>query len=121
MLTHGSVLLNKGAHSNPVWTATDGFDSIGHLESAVAVEPGCLPIGRQLHRTVDLFTVAAMAVLVHADAAVVAADLAAIRLMQEERRLFCVRATPPAHEQEQGRFRPPRRRAVHVSATIDYR
>ena len=48
-------------------------------------------VGKRITRTVDLFTVAAMAILIDPDPAIVAADLAAIHKLQSERGLFSIK------------------------------
>jgi len=76
----GQVVMIISFHEGLV-KATPGFDRVRSLRSFVSLEPN-VKVGDQLERTVDLFGVTGMVVLVHPDAAVLAADVATIRKME---------------------------------------
>ena len=63
-------------------TATPGYRVLEGLQSFVCLNP-MVSVGDKLYRTVDLFTVAAMAILMHSSADVVANDVATIRKLEE--------------------------------------
>eukprot|EP00928_Gymnodinium_smaydae_P038800 TRINITY_DN2666_c1_g1_i1.p1 TRINITY_DN2666_c1_g1~~TRINITY_DN2666_c1_g1_i1.p1 ORF type:complete len:465 (+),score=106.11 TRINITY_DN2666_c1_g1_i1:50-1396(+) len=66
---------------------TPGFERVRALKSYVSLEEN-VHVGDQMEKTVDLFGVTGMAVLVHPDPAVLAADIEEIRNMEREGRLF---------------------------------
>lgn len=68
-------------------TATPGYRTLEGLESFVRLNP-MVGIGDKLYRTVDLFTVVAMVILVHSSPDVVAKDVATIRKLEEQAGLF---------------------------------
>ena len=60
---------------------TPGFEAIRALPSVAALHPS-VHVGSRLERTVDMFTIAGFAILMHADPEVVARDAAAIRSLE---------------------------------------
>lgn len=75
--------------------ATPGYAALAALPSCVRVDRA-VRVGERVAPTVDLFTQPGQCVLVHDDAAVVAADLAALRLLEAEGKLFAVDADAPS-------------------------
>jgi len=66
---------------------TPGFDRVRALKSFVSLEEN-VHTGDRLEKTVDLFGVTGMAVLMHHDAAVLASDVLSIRGMEVDGSLF---------------------------------
>lgn len=75
--------------------ATPGYDHIRSMQSFVSLEPA-VHVGGHLDKTVDLFTLAGMCVLVHSDAEVLSADIAAIRKMEIDGSMFSLTANDDA-------------------------
>merc|ERR1712203_960008 len=73
---------------------TPGFDRVRTLESFVSLEEN-VRIGDRLEKTVDLFGITGMAVLVHSDASVLESDISLIREMEVEGGFFRLAATTP--------------------------
>jgi len=69
--------------------ATPGFDAIKTLRSFATVDQN-VRVGDRQERTIDLFTQPGQCVLIHADADVVDADVAAIRRLEDEGKLFVI-------------------------------
>jgi hypothetical protein len=67
--------------------ATPGFDQIRSLTSFVSLEEN-VHVGDQLKKTVDLFGVTGMCVLVNSDANILKSDVAAVRKMEAEGSFF---------------------------------
>lgn len=67
--------------------ATPGFDAIAKLSSCVSVD-AAVKVGDMQRKTIDLFTQPGQCVLVHADPAVVEADIKAIRKLEDEGLFF---------------------------------
>ena len=78
---------------------TPGFDAVRRLRSYVSLEEN-IHVGDHVQKTVDLFTVTGMAVLIHSDPNVLAADVSLIRKMEVEGGLFrfesCAHGEPPS-------------------------
>lgn len=85
-LAAGQVVSLISFHEGIV-EGTPGFDQVRALRSYVSLEE-LAHIGEPLEKTVDLFSIAGMAVLIHSDAEVLAADVECIRQMEVEGRLF---------------------------------
>merc|ERR1740138_1746708 len=66
---------------------TPGFDQVRTLRSFVSLAEN-VHVGERLEKTVDLFGVTGLAVLVHSDADVLAADISLIRKMEAEGSIF---------------------------------
>lgn len=71
--------------------ATPGFDRVRQLPSFVSLEEA-VHVGGRVEKSVDLFTVTGLCVLVHPDEEVLQADLAAIRRMELDGSLFVLSA-----------------------------
>jgi biotin carboxylase len=69
--------------------AVPGFDRMRSLRSLVSLEEN-VHVGNQLERTVDLFGITSMCVLVNSDAEILKSDIAAIREMEVEGSFFRV-------------------------------
>eukprot|EP00425_Heterocapsa_triquetra_P036439 CAMPEP_0195066106 /NCGR_PEP_ID=MMETSP0448-20130528/11546_1 /TAXON_ID=66468 /ORGANISM="Heterocapsa triquestra, Strain CCMP 448" /LENGTH=439 /DNA_ID=CAMNT_0040097293 /DNA_START=56 /DNA_END=1375 /DNA_ORIENTATION=- len=82
----GQVTMLISFHEGRV-EATPGYDVVRSLRSFVSLEEN-VHKGDQLEKTVDLFGVTGMCVLVHADADVLAADIKTIRQMETDGSLF---------------------------------
>merc|ERR1712019_165463 len=82
----GQVVMLISYHEGRV-EDTPGFDRVRTLRSFVSLEEN-VHVGDRLEKTVDLFGVTGMAVLVHSDAEVLASDISCIREMEAEGRLF---------------------------------
>merc|ERR1711972_507242 len=82
----GQVVMLISYHEGRV-EGTPGFDRVRALKSFVSLEEN-VHIGDHLEKTVDLFGVTGMAVLVHSDAEVLAADISLIRTMEAEGSIF---------------------------------
>ncbi|KAG8465979.1 hypothetical protein KFE25_005549 [Diacronema lutheri] len=67
--------------------ATPGLDAFKQLRSFVSLETG-VHVGSTLERTVDVFTQAGSVILCHSDESVVREDVAAIRQLEAESRVF---------------------------------
>merc|ERR1712019_224801 len=67
--------------------STPGYEKIKALESFVSLETGIEP-GTKVERTVDIFTSVGSVILMHHDAEVLQQDIAAIRQMEIDCRLF---------------------------------
>eukprot|EP00425_Heterocapsa_triquetra_P039836 CAMPEP_0195080020 /NCGR_PEP_ID=MMETSP0448-20130528/21828_1 /TAXON_ID=66468 /ORGANISM="Heterocapsa triquestra, Strain CCMP 448" /LENGTH=447 /DNA_ID=CAMNT_0040112929 /DNA_START=117 /DNA_END=1460 /DNA_ORIENTATION=- len=67
--------------------AMPGFDMVRELKSFVSLEEN-VHVGEELEKTIDIFTLTGMCVLVHPDPEVLAADVAAIRQMELDGKLF---------------------------------
>ena len=80
------------SHVEGVVTSADGLESLRLLESFHSLACS-VRRGARLERTVDLFSVAGMVILIHADANVVAADLQTIRRLEADGCLWEVEAT----------------------------
>ena len=66
---------------------TPGFDTVRRLKSYVSLEEN-VHVGDHVQKTIDLFTVTGMAVLIHSDPQVLEADVSLIRKMEVEGGLF---------------------------------
>jgi glutathione synthase/RimK-type ligase-like ATP-grasp enzyme len=84
----GQVVMLISFHEGVV-EGTPGFDKVRAMRSFVSLEEH-VHVGDHLEKTVDLFGVTGMAVLIHPDAEVLASDVACIRDMEAEGRLFCL-------------------------------
>jgi hypothetical protein len=82
----GQVVMVISFHEGIV-CASPGLDSIRSLRSFVSLECG-VHIGDKLEKTVDLFGVTAMCVLVHSDADVLQEDITMIRKMEVDGSVF---------------------------------
>jgi biotin carboxylase len=82
----GQVVMLVSYHEGRV-EATPGFDRLRALKSFVSLEEN-VHIGDRLEKTVDLFGITGMAVLVHSDAQVLASDVSLIREMEAEGGIF---------------------------------
>jgi hypothetical protein len=91
-LAAGMVVMIVSFHEGVV-EGTPGFDRVRALKSFVSLEEN-VHVGDRLGKTVDLFGITGMAVLSHPDADVLASDVACIRQMEVDGRLF--RLSPPA-------------------------
>merc|ERR1712039_148083 len=91
----GQVVMLVSYHKGRI-EATPGFDRVRALESFVSLEES-VHIGDRLEKTVDLFGITGMAVLVHSDAAVLASDISLIRKMEVEGGIFRLAATSSLH------------------------
>lgn len=67
--------------------ATPGYEAIRRLPSFVSLET-CLKVGSHVERTVDMFSQVGSATLIHADPAVLARDIEAIRQMEVSGTMF---------------------------------
>lgn len=67
--------------------ATPGYDVIRELESFCYMETG-IKVGSQVEHTVDLLTGIGSVILLHEDEAVVKHDIAKIRNMERNNKLF---------------------------------
>merc|ERR1740138_645820 len=70
---------------------TPGFDQVRTLRSFVSLAEN-VHVGDRVEKTVDLFGITGMAVLVHPDAEVLAADISVIRKMEAEGSIFRIAA-----------------------------
>merc|ERR1712207_62006 len=82
----GQVVMLISYHEGRV-EDTPGFDRVRALKSFVSLEEN-VHVGDRLEKTVDLFGVTGMAVLVHSDAEVLASDISLIRKMEAEGGIF---------------------------------
>mmetsp|Transcript_80476 Transcript_80476/g.207144 ORF Transcript_80476/g.207144 Transcript_80476/m.207144 type:complete len:430 (+) Transcript_80476:120-1409(+) len=85
-LAAGQVVTLISYHEGIV-EATPGFDKVKALKSFVALEEN-VHVGDKLEKTIDVFGLTAMCVLVHPDPEVLEADIATIRQMEVEGSLF---------------------------------
>jgi len=91
-LASGQVVVMVSFHEGLI-EATPGFQQIRALKSFLSLQEN-LHVGDQLQKTVDLFGITGMCVLVHSDAEVLKSDVAAIRKMEAEGSLFRLPVTP---------------------------
>jgi len=91
-LASGQVVMTVSFHEGLI-EATPGFQKIRALKSFLSLQEN-LHVGDQLQKTVDLFGITGMCVLVHSDAEVLKSDVAAIRKMEAEGSLFRLSVTP---------------------------
>jgi len=82
----GEVVMLISYHEGII-EAMPGFDKVRALPSFVSLEEN-VHVGDELEKTIDVFTLTGMCVLVHPDPEVLAADVAAIRQMELEGELF---------------------------------
>merc|ERR1712232_1100827 len=92
-MASGQVVLLVSYHEGIV-TGTPGFEKVRKLRSFVSLEEN-VHVGDHLKKTVDLFGITGMCVLVHSDSAVLESDVAEIRKMEREGSLFFVVACVP--------------------------
>jgi hypothetical protein len=85
-LAAGQVVMAVSFHEGRI-DAAPGFQRIRSLKSFVSLEEN-VHVGDQLQKTVDLFGIVGMCVLVHPDVDVLKSDIASIRQMEIEGSLF---------------------------------
>ena len=88
------VCLVANDRAGGIVKATPGYEVIERLESFVALNR-MVVVGEPLRRTIDLFTVAGMAVLAHQSAEVLARDVSTIRDLESRGCLFETTSPPP--------------------------
>jgi len=71
---------------------TPGYDEIKELESFVYLETG-VAVGGRVEHTVDLLTSVGSVIVMHSDEAVVKRDIAKIRQMEQNNKLFILKQT----------------------------
>merc|ERR1712232_1522047 len=81
-LAAGQVVMIVSFHEGKI-EATPGFQAIRSLKSFVSLEEN-VHVGDKLEKTIDLFGITGMCVLVHPDPEVIKSDVAAIRNMETE-------------------------------------
>jgi len=90
-LASGQVVSLISFHEGLV-EGTPGFDRVRSLRSFTSLEE-LAHVGESLEKTVDLFSIAGMAVLIHSDAEVLKSDVQCIRQMEVEGSLFRLAAS----------------------------
>merc|ERR1712187_490589 len=67
--------------------STPGYDQIKAMDSFVSLETG-IEVGSKVDRTVDIFSCAGSVILMHHDAEILEKDMATIRQMEVDCKLF---------------------------------
>ena len=80
---------------------TPGFDAVRRLRSYVSLEEN-VHVGDRVQKTIDLFTVTGLAVLIHSDPQVLAEDISLIRKMEVEGSLFVLQGKLAPHRSLSG-------------------
>jgi len=82
------------SHAQGIVKCTEGYDQIKALASYISMH-SCIKPGSEVECTVDLFTSAGSVILMHNDADILQADIAAIRQIEIDCKLFSFELQPP--------------------------